>query len=73
MGELNKKRKIALVLTIVTLANLWASIACQVPNTIARGSFTMVTIVLVGITIERWAKFLKLYIDNELDKKINNQ
>jgi len=70
MQDLKKKQKIAYVLTFVTLANIWASIACEIPNTYGRGAVAMVTVVLIGITIERWARFLKAYISYRIEEKV---
>ena len=64
MDKLEKKRKIAFVLTVITLANIWSSLACEIPSPFVKGSFSMVTVVLIGITIERWARFLKVYIES---------
>ncbi len=69
MEDLKKKQKIAFILTLIILADIWASLACEIPNSVARGSFAMVTVVVIGITIERWARFLKAYINYEIDKK----
>jgi hypothetical protein len=69
MKDLKKKQKIAFILTLITLANIWASLTCEVPNVMVKGSAGMVTVVLIGITIERWARFLKAYINYEIDKK----
>ena len=67
--EFEKKRKIAYVLTIVTLANLWASLAVGTELlSLMRGATTMVTIFLIGITIERWARVIKAYIDLRLEE-----
>ena len=71
MEELKKKQKIAFVLTLITLANIWASLACDIPNIFAKGAASMVTVILIGITIERWARYLQAYIKKEIDK--NNQ
>jgi hypothetical protein len=73
MEDLKKKRKIAYVLTLVTLANIWASIACEIPNIYSRGAIAVVTVVLIGITIERWARFLKAYINYEIEQKIKKE
>ena len=69
MEDLKKKQKIAIILTLITLANIWASLAFEVSNVVAKGSFAVVTVVLIGITIERWARFLKAYINYEIDEK----
>jgi hypothetical protein len=68
MNSLKKKRVIAYVLTIITLANIWASLACEMPG-LLRGVTSMATVILIGITIVLWAGFLKSYIAHEIDKK----
>jgi len=73
MNDLRKKRKIAIVLTVVTLANIWASFIYQTHDAVLKGIFTATTVMLIGITIERWARFVKAYIDYAIDQKINSQ
>jgi len=48
-------------------------LAIEIPAPFLKGSVSMVTVILIGITIERWARFLKVYVDHEIEKKITNQ
>jgi hypothetical protein len=73
MADLKKKKMLAYVLTIATLANLWASIALDMPNSFVKGVTTMATVILIGATIERWARFNRAYIEYKIDERMNNK
>jgi len=68
MDNLKKKQKIAYWLTIVTLANIWASLIFQPKDIVIKGVTAMATVMLIGVTIERWARFIEAYIDNKMGK-----
>lgn len=76
MKDLKKKQRIAYALTIVTLANIWACFIFDVQNArehYAKGSFAMLTIILIGLSIVQWARYNKAYINYRIaEDKLNN-
>ena len=75
MSKLMCLKSVAVVLTIVSLGNSWAVLAClpHIQNAFARGSIAMATVILIGISIERWSAFLKEYIRVELEKHTSDR
>lgn len=71
MKDLKKKQRIAFMMTIVTLANLWSCLIYQSPQPLIRSFFVMVAVSLIGATIDRWCRFAKAYINYTIDKKLD--